>query len=188
MLSRMRRKKPRRRSSRSGSEGGGAAACAPSSNRSYQSRAIRSRRRISSWSMSALGEARESLTYWETRLETLPLRAVRKRREAREMAARWRDRVCEAERLQYGAGLLGAALMIFAERRLPTETRYTSRSVTRIASRAALAAFALLAVVVGIPGAAALRLRGGSLPPPLTSVARPERGASRRRPRAPGET
>jgi hypothetical protein len=59
--------------------------------------------------MSALPEARESLTYWETRLQYLPRRAVRKRREAREMARRWRVRVEEAERAQYGPGLLGAA-------------------------------------------------------------------------------
>jgi hypothetical protein len=54
--------------------------------------------------MSALLEARESLTYWERRLERLPRRAVGKRREAREMAARCRERVMEAERVHYGAG------------------------------------------------------------------------------------
>ena len=55
--------------------------------------------------MPALVEARESLNYWETRLQTLPQTAVRKRREAREMAARCRERVVEAERAEYGAGL-----------------------------------------------------------------------------------
>ena len=54
--------------------------------------------------MSALPEARESLTYWESRLQTLPRRAVRQRREAREMAARWRDRVMQAELAEYGPG------------------------------------------------------------------------------------
>ncbi len=102
--------------------------------------------------MSALGDARESLTYWESRLETLPRRALRKRREARAMATRWRERVCEAERRQYGAGLLGAVLMVVAERRLPTETRYTSRRVARVASRFALGAFALLAAVLVVGG------------------------------------
>jgi len=108
--------------------------------------------------MSALGEARESLTYWESRLETLPRRAVRKRREAREMASRWRDRVCEAERLQYGAGVFGALLLLVAERRLPTEARYASRRVARVAARAALAAFALLAAVVVVAGVAIVEL------------------------------
>jgi hypothetical protein len=98
--------------------------------------------------MSALGDARESLTYWETRLQTLPRRAVRKRREAREMAARWRERVREAERAHYGAGLLGAALLVLAERRLPTEARYASRRVARVA----LGAFALLLAVLVVGG------------------------------------
>ena len=102
--------------------------------------------------MSALPEARESLTYWESRLERLPRRAVRKRREARVMAERWRERVCEAERVQYGAGILGALIMLAAERRLPTEARYASRRVARVASRAALAAFVLLAVLAVMAG------------------------------------
>jgi hypothetical protein len=108
--------------------------------------------------MSALGDARESLTYWETRLETLPRRAVRKRREARAMAARWHERVCEAERVRYGAGVLGALLMVVAERRLPAEARYASRRVARVASRAALAAFALLAAVLVVAGVLVLEL------------------------------
>lgn len=108
--------------------------------------------------MSALGDARESLTYWETRLQTLPRRAVRKRREAREMAARWRERVCEAERVQYGAGALGAVLLVLSERRLPTEARYASRRVARVASRFALGAFVLLAAVLVVGGVLVLEL------------------------------
>jgi hypothetical protein len=108
--------------------------------------------------MSALLEARESLTYWERRLERLPRRAVRKRREARVMAARCRERVMEAERVRYGAGILGALLMLAAERRLPTDARYASRRVARVASRAALAAFVLLATVLVVAGVAVLEL------------------------------
>jgi hypothetical protein len=108
--------------------------------------------------MSALPEAREALTYWEQRLERLPRRAVSKRREARAMAIRCRERVMEAERTQYGAGLLGALVMLVAERRLPTEARYASRRVSRSASRAALAAFALLAAVLVVAGVAVLEL------------------------------
>ena len=63
--------------------------------------------------MSALPEARDSLTYWESRLERLPRHAVRKRREAREMTVRWRERVSEAERSEYGAGVLGAVLLFW---------------------------------------------------------------------------
>ena len=108
--------------------------------------------------MSALPEARESLSYWETRLQTLPRRAVRKRREAREMAERWRERVCEAERVQYGAGILGALFLLAAERRLPTEASYASRRVARVASRAALAAFVALAAVLVVAGVVVLEL------------------------------
>ena len=97
--------------------------------------------------MSALPEARESLTYWESRLETLPLRAVHKRREAREMAARWRARVSEAERAQYGAGLLGALFLVVAEGRLPVSTRHTTRSMARVGARVAIALAALLVVL-----------------------------------------
>ncbi len=82
--------------------------------------------------MSALPEARESLTYWERRLERLPRRAVRKRREAREMTLRWRERVSEIERREYGAGVLGAVLLFLAERRLPLGAQQTSRRVVRI--------------------------------------------------------
>lgn len=98
----------------------------------------------------ALLEARESLGYWEDRLSRLPRRAVRQRREAREMVARWRARVCEAERAEYGAGMLGAALMLLAERRLPTDARAASRRVARIAARTTLAAFAVAVAAVAL--------------------------------------
>jgi hypothetical protein len=103
--------------------------------------------------MAALPEARESLTYWESRLDRLPRTAVRKRREAREMATRWRDRVCEAERAQYGAGVLGALVLLVAEQRLPTRTQHTSRSLARTARNVALAllvAVVALAVMAGV--------------------------------------
>lgn len=81
-------------------------------------------------------------------MERLPRRAVRKRREARVMVARWRERVIEAERVHYGAGWLGAVLMLLAERRLPTDASYASRRVARVAARAAVATFVVLAVLV----------------------------------------
>ena len=103
--------------------------------------------------MSALPEARESLTYWESRLDRLPRTAVRKRREAREMAARWRERVCEAERAQYGAGVLGALLLVVAEQRLPTRAQHTAHSLARASRNVAIAmlvAVVMLAVMAGV--------------------------------------
>ena len=76
-----------------------------------------------------LEDARESLAYWEARAHTLPRHAIRRRREAREMTARWQARVAEAERLVYGRGLLGALLLLAAERRLPQPVRRHGRVV-----------------------------------------------------------
>jgi hypothetical protein len=96
-----------------------------------------------------LEDARESLTYWETRARTLPLHAVRRRREAREMAARWQQRVAEAERLVYGRGLLGALLLVAAERRLPATARRTGHVVARrVVQAAVVVVVCLLALAV----------------------------------------
>ena len=91
-----------------------------------------------------LEDARESLTYWETRARTLPLHAVRRRREAREMAARWQARVAEAERMVYGRGLLGALLLMAAERRLPQGVRRSGGVVARRVAQAFVVAFVCL--------------------------------------------
>jgi hypothetical protein len=96
-----------------------------------------------------LADARESLGYWEARARSLPLHAVRRRREAREMADRWRDRVADAERAAYGAGLLGALLLLAAERRLPQPVRRTGRLIARrVAQAAAVLCVAVLALLV----------------------------------------
>jgi hypothetical protein len=95
--------------------------------------------------MPALVEARESLSYWENRLQTLPRTAVRKRREARAMVERWRERVAEAERAEYGAGMLGAVFQVMAERRLPTTT---SRQLVRVGKGAAIVAATGVAAMV----------------------------------------
>lgn len=97
----------------------------------------------------SLDDARESLSYWETRARTLPRRALRRRREAREMAARWRVRVADAERAVYGRGLLGALLLLAAERRLPEPARQAGRTLARrIAQAAVVVCAALVALVV----------------------------------------
>jgi hypothetical protein len=105
-----------------------------------------------------LEDARESLFYWETRLERLPLHAVRKRREARAMAARWRERVSEAERLQYGAGLLGAILLMLAERRLPLRAQTTGRRLLRLTAATAVAVVVAVIALLVVAGIAAVEL------------------------------
>ena len=108
--------------------------------------------------MSALPEARESLSYWETRLQTLPRRAVRKRREARAMAERWRERVCEAERVQYGAGVLGRAAA--AVRRAAAADRDALRVAAGRAGGVAggVAAFVALAALLVVAGVVVIEL------------------------------
>jgi hypothetical protein len=108
--------------------------------------------------MSVLPEARESLTYWESRLERLPRRAVRKRREAREMTMRWGERVSEAERLEYGAGVLGALLLFVAERRLPLSAQQTGRKLVRVGAGAAAAFVLALVAVLVVAGVIAVEV------------------------------
>ena len=108
--------------------------------------------------MSALPEARESLDYWERRAHTLPRLAVRQRREAREMAARWRERVSEAERLEYGVGVLGVVFMMLAERRLPVTTRHTGRTLVKAAVWTAVLTAVLIVLLLVALFAAAVAL------------------------------
>ena len=74
------------------------------------------------------------------------------------MAARWRERVSEAERRQYGAGLLGVLLLVLSERRLPVAVRRTGHTVLKvgIAVTAAMLVFVVAAAVA--VGAVAIEL------------------------------
>jgi hypothetical protein len=94
-----------------------------------------------------LEDARESLAYWEHRAHALPRHAIRRRREAREMAARWQTRVAEAERIAYGRGLLGALVLLAAERRLPQTVRHRGQVVARRLTQAAVAVVVCLAAL-----------------------------------------
>ena len=98
-----------------------------------------------------LEDARESLAYWEARAHTLPRHAIRRRREARDMTVRWQARVAEAERLVYGRGLLGALLLIAAERRLPQQVRHRGHVVARRVLQVTVAVVALL-VALAVAG------------------------------------
>ena len=54
-------------------------------------------------------DARESLTYWRCRLDSLPKRRRTARREARAMVVAWEERVRSAEIERWGGGWLGRA-------------------------------------------------------------------------------
>jgi hypothetical protein len=98
-----------------------------------------------------LQDARSSLAFWQERARHLPRRAVRKRREAREMAARWEARVAEAERAAYGRGLTGMLALVLAEGRAPQPVRRLGRTLARRTVQLALvtATFVLAMAVVG---------------------------------------
>ena len=74
------------------------------------------------------------------------------------MAARWRERVSEAERLQYGAGLLGALLLFLSERRLPVSAYQAGRTVVRVGVGVAVAVLALVVAVLVAAGAVAVEV------------------------------
>ena len=101
-----------------------------------------------------LAEARELLVYWERRARRLPRWAVMRRREARDMARRWRDRVSEAEQRRYGGGLIGAASMYAIERRTPASLAHRGRRAGRVvlytAASAVLTLLLVLAAVAAI--------------------------------------
>ena len=106
-----------------------------------------------------LDEARELLAYWEQRARMLPLWAVMRRREAREMAWRWRARVRAAEQARYGSGLLGAASQLAVERRIPTTVSHRGRQAARVVGYAAVTA----AITVALVAAAAVAALIGAL-------------------------
>jgi hypothetical protein len=57
-----------------------------------------------------LDDARASLEYWRQRRMTLPLYRRAARREAKEMAIRWRERVRAAEQARFESSLMGRLL------------------------------------------------------------------------------
>jgi hypothetical protein len=96
-----------------------------------------------------LTDARESLEYWEDRAARLPRHAIRRRREAREMAGRWQMRVAEAERAAYGRGLLGALVLLACERRLPQPVHRQGRHLARrLAQATVVVCVAVIALIV----------------------------------------
>ena len=107
-----------------------------------------------------LDEARELLAYWEQRARALPRWALIRRREARGMAMRWRERVRAAEQERYGRGLLGAASQFALERRMPATVAHRGRQAARVAlytaATAALAVLLVLAAAIAVVAEAVL--------------------------------
>jgi hypothetical protein len=107
-----------------------------------------------------LEEARELLAYWEQRARRLPRWALMRRREARAMALRWRERVRIAEQQRYGHGMLGVASQFAVERRMPATLAHRGRQAARLAAytvvTAAVTVLLVLAAAIAVVAEAVL--------------------------------
>lgn len=64
-------------------------------------------------------EAREAYDFWSNRRATLPVYDRAERKEADQMAARWKERLAAAERQRYGPSLLEQLFTALGVRRPP---------------------------------------------------------------------
>jgi len=98
----------------------------------------------------ALEQARESYEYWDHRLATLPAHKRAARREAEQMAARWKERLAAAERERNGPGLLEQLLNVLGVRRPPSlpSRRKIVRGLTLAVLLMVVVVVALLTAIV----------------------------------------
>lgn len=96
-----------------------------------------------------LEEARRSLEYWQRRRQALPVYRRAARREAREMAARWAERVTAAERVRFEASIPGRVLRALGLSQLvvrrPTKGRVLALAWMLVPRRLKLVAAGLVA-------------------------------------------
>ena len=76
-----------------------------------------------------LEDARSSLVLWQRRQRSLPLYRVGARREAKVMAARWQERVVDAELVRFERTLSGRLLKRFGVSRLWVQRGSVGRGV-----------------------------------------------------------
>jgi hypothetical protein len=116
-----------------------------------------------------LEDARSSRAYWETRHKALPRYQRRARREAREMAARWDERVRAAELARFESSVVGRfaarlglssafvqkvrftkwGVLALAWTLVPRRFKLIAAGVAAAWLLVAIGAFALLATVLG---------------------------------------
>jgi len=101
-------------------------------------------------------DARESLVYWNDRLEGLPRRRRAARREARAMVVAWEARVRRAEIERWGGGRLGRFVASIAMLRTVPPRALARRAIGLVPRglvvgvlTVALASVALFGVVLG---------------------------------------
>jgi hypothetical protein len=93
-----------------------------------------------------IDEARESHEYWQRRSSQLPLHRRAERKEAAEMAARWKERLAAAEREEYGPGLTEQVLEMLGIRWRPNP----GRLVAGVGLLAVLLLIVLVVLIVAI--------------------------------------
>jgi hypothetical protein len=116
-----------------------------------------------------LEDARSSLDYWRRRGKTLPLYRRAARREAREMAGRWEERVREAELARFHASPVGRllsalgiqlgwlrwlrmgkrALLLLAWALVPWRLKLVAGGIAAASALVALGSVTALALVIG---------------------------------------
>lgn len=98
----------------------------------------------------ALQDARDAYLFWQHRVHALPVHKRAERKEAEQMAARWKARLAEAERERYGPGLVEQLLSVLGVRRAPTlPSRHKMMvGVSLVALVAVLVLVALLVALV----------------------------------------
>lgn len=101
-----------------------------------------------------ISDARESYHYWSRRLNELPRHKRAERKEATEMATRWKQRLTDAERQQYGPGLaeqLGELLTTLGIRWRPNPRRAIAALGLTLVLIVLLAIALLVAIIVFWP-------------------------------------
>lgn len=82
-----------------------------------------------------IGEAREALAFWSGRAERLPWHRRAARREARELAARWRGRLIAAHLQRWRLGRFEAMLAPLLDTRGRSVPRHAGRIAWRSVKR-----------------------------------------------------
>ena len=103
-----------------------------------------------------LDDARDSLAYWQTRRKSLPLYQRAARREAKEMAVRWQERVRAAELARFESSPIGRLLarlgissIWFSRARLASElTSWVVWAVLLRKFKLVLGSFAVLGILI----------------------------------------
>jgi len=98
----------------------------------------------------SLEEARETYDFWRHRRAALPVYKRAQRREAEQMAMRWKERVAAAERQRYGPGLLEQLFTALGVRWHPPRLPSRRKIVFGLSAIAVFLLLLLIALLVAL--------------------------------------